>query len=500
MRSFLLCFLVMGVVSCTSARVDDGLSGSSNGNNSDAGQLSDGGGQITDGGGLPSDGGAPGDGGSFNISGNQITYTPPGCSYSVTTPEGIIEANFLSAGTAATAPPKHVHASFASDPSSSFAVNWQSEVGATQTTLLYGTNRATLQVASGPTGGVSAQLGHTVRYNSIDDTSGSSTLVHEVHVCGLAPATTYFYKVGNAGAFSPVYSLTTAPAIGSTSAFRFAVSGDSRNDATIWAAAQEAIRAQGAVFQIFSGDAVATGTLQSGWNDFFETTSSGVPASDVMANVPIMMTNGNHESLAVNYLAQFALPQQSGGGESPSAKAWYSFDYGNAHFLVLNDTTVSSDTIAGAEATWARTDLARVNRAVTPWVFVLHHQPEYSCSTVHGSNLDLRAAWQPIFDNAQVDIVFNGHVHNYERSKPIRGFQSGTTTGLIADSLAHGTTYVTAAGVGAPLYDISTGCNFTQKTQKTENYGTVDINGNTLTFKAYDLNTGSVIDQFTVTK
>jgi hypothetical protein len=39
--------------------------------------------------------------------------------------------------------------------------------------------------------------------------------------------------------------------------------------------------------------------------------------------------------------------------------------------------------------------------------------------------------WQPIFDKHQVDIDFNGHVYNYERSNSIRGFRSGSTNGQI---------------------------------------------------------------------
>jgi hypothetical protein len=438
-------------------------------------------------------------------SGQQITYTPEGCDYAVTTPDAAVEADYLKKTDAPTVAPSHVHASFAGDASKGFAVNWKADPKGYQTQLFYGTDQSAVAAATEETSAVKVQLGHSVRFTSVTDIPDENnvdqgTLVHEVHVCGLTAATTYYYKVGSKGFFSNVYALTTAPAYGSTTPFRFAVAGDGRNDATIWAHAQKLIKDQGAVLQLFSGDAVAAGALQTQWDAFFETASDGVVASDVMASIPIMMTNGNHDALSANYMAQFALPQPVGGGETPAAKAWYSFNYGNVHFVVLNDTTADGSTVSGIEKTWLVADLAKVDRTKTPWIIATHHQPTYSCSTTHGSNKDVRTAWQPVFDQANVDVVFNGHVHNYERSKPIRGFQTGSVEGVVADATNHGTTYVVAAGVGAELYDVQNSCYHTAYTQKTENFATVDIAGNTLTEKAFDLNTGNSIDTFTITK
>jgi hypothetical protein len=105
-----------------------------------------------------------------------------------------------------------------------------------------------------------------------------------------------------------------------------------------------------------------------------------------------MFADGNHESLSQIFLSRFALPQELSEGESGQGEEWYSFDYGNAHFVVLNDSVSSTTVLTGSEPTWLRADLGKVDRQKTPWIFVMHHQGAYSCASNHGSNLAVRAA------------------------------------------------------------------------------------------------------------
>jgi len=69
----------------------------------------------------------------------------------------------------------------------------------------------------------------------------------------------------------------------------------------------------------------------------------------------------------------------------------------------------------------------------------------WSSGTRHGSNLMLQASWGPIVDKHHVDLVLNGHEHQYEVSKPLLG-------GAVQTSSADGTVYVVAGGAGADLY------------------------------------------------
>ncbi|MCA9622308.1 MAG: metallophosphoesterase family protein, partial [Myxococcales bacterium] len=395
--------------------------------------------------------------------------------------------------------PSHVHASFAGPTDSSFAVNWRSDEATLVSLMLLGSDEALVASAEGEAEGVVLTRGHTASYDGIL----GGARIHEAHACGLEPSTRYFYKVGGPGAWSPVYEVATGPVAASSESFRFAVLGDARQEPGLFATLQEMIATDGADFQVFTGDAVQTGVNQADWDALFEATGPSGSIEPILAGVPMMMSNGNHDALALNYLMQFALPQELSPGESGAGEEWYSFDYGNAHFVVLNDTTASSETI-DAESAFLAEDLAAVDRDETPWVFAMHHRPLYSCSN-HGSDVDIRQAWQPIYDSFGVDIVFNGHDHNYERSHPIRGFQSGSSDGAIAAAGPEGqpvdgsgTVYLVAGGAGAPLYG-SGSCYHTRVSESVRNYTSVAISGRSLSLRTYRLD-GSLLDSFDYTK
>jgi hypothetical protein len=447
----------------------------------------------------------------------QITYTPTGCSYAVTTPE-VNDAAMGSDvfGTEQPAP-DHVHVSIAGPADTSFAVNWRTDLETLASNVVYGTDRAMVEAADGAGAGVTLQAGHTMRY-APRGTSGAATRVHEAHVCGLTAGTRYFYKVGGPGHWSEVYEVSTSPTIGTTEPWSFAVTGDSRgNEDNSWAISQREVLEAGVDLQIFSGDAVLVGNVQQQWNDEFFGPSdpmSGFEMSDSLAQIPLMMANGNHDLLATNYLAQFAWPQDQSTGETAQGEEWYSFDYGNAHFIFLNDTVFDGRVIAGAERDWLAEDLRRadMNRANVPWIFVVHHQPLYTCLSRHSPQVNLRSAWQPLFDQYHVDVVWAGHNHVYERSRPINGLDG--TEGIVAavggsnfepqvtDGVPSGTVYVVAAGVGAPLYAVQSSCPFSAPGvgRAVRNYVRVSITGRTLEATVFDALAGTMIDSFTWTK
>jgi 3',5'-cyclic AMP phosphodiesterase CpdA len=59
------------------------------------------------------------------------------------------------------------------------------------------------------------------------------------------------------------------------------------------------------------------------------------------------------------------------------------------------------------------------------WIIVQMHQDAASSSASgNGSDLGIRAAWLPLFDRYQVDLVLCGHDHDCERSFPVRGHDS----------------------------------------------------------------------------
>ncbi len=477
----------------------------------------DGGGSAPDGGGMVPDSATP-DGGTMpgpdggSVPGTQVTYTPVGCSYEVRSPT-VLDAQLSADVFGASPTTDHVHVSWSAATDSTMTVIWRSDMDTLASSVLIGTDQAAVMAADGATTGVARQDGHAMLYSSATSGAGAER-IHEVHVCGLSPDTTYYYRVGGPGHWSAVFDYSTGPAAGATSPWTFGVTGDSRgSDLTsppgdnAWALAQHHLHDRGTEFEVFTGDGVFLGSSQPLWNTWFDGTDGTFTVQDYTARHPLMMSNGNHDLLSINYLAQFAMPQERSTGELADGEEWYSFDYANAHFVVLNDTTTSAGTIAGAEATWLEADLSAVNRATTPWIFVVHHQTLYTCGTggAHAPDATARSAWQPIFDAHHVDFVLAGHNHFYQRSYPIRGIDtvaahaaSGAPT-IGSGGDPSGTIYVVAGGAGASLYGVGT-CPQIQVGMSVRNYMTFEITNRTVTMTAYDTLTNAVIDTMTYTK
>src|SRR6185312_14106270 len=92
----------------------------------------------------------------------------------------------------------------------------------------------------------------------------------------------------------------------------------------------------------------------------------------------------------------------------------FSFDYGNSHWLVL-DSNPYMDWTNRELQNWVAQDLSAASGAA--WRFVAFHHPGFNSSKEHFNDQWMRVL-APVFENGNVDIVFSGHVHNYQRSYP----------------------------------------------------------------------------------
>ncbi|KKA30953.1 hypothetical protein TD95_001328 [Thielaviopsis punctulata] len=177
------------------------------------------------------------------------------------------------------------------------------------------------------------------------------------------------------------------------------------------------------------------------------------------------------------YQNRFRMPGSETNGVG---SMWYSFDYGLAHFVSLDGETdyayspewpfirenkgksgapAESDTYitdsgpfgnidnneykensAYQQIQWLKSDLDKVDRTKTPWVFVMSHRPMYS---TEGSSYlkDVRSAFEQIMLDAGVDAYLAGHIHWYERLLPI-GKSSIDTSSVVNNN-----TYLTNPGV-----------------------------------------------------
>lgn len=156
---------------------------------------------------------------------------------------------------------------------------------------------------------------------------------------------------------------------------------------------------------------------------------------------------------------------------------YYSFEYGQVHFISIDTevdfpqspegpgTRLSSGPF-GDQLTWLEADLKKAvaNRAKVPWIIVGGHRPYYSsCGDITGS---VQAAFEPLFLQYQVDVVFLGHIHWYERSEAPHHTHSPSPvphSTLGPASASHTASAVCASCVCGRLYP--TGANGTVQQQ-----------------------------------
>jgi hypothetical protein len=355
------------------------------------------------------------------------TLKVPDCDYSVTTrfdaePPRVAKKYFGSDPT-----PRLVHLGLASDPRTSMVIQWRTvDEMTTSTTVRYG-------VGADLSEGDLTETVNGIQF-AYQATGSEQPRVHQVHLCDLEPGTTYSYQAGAKGHFSPIYTFRTAPDIDANpdAEVLFAFVGDSRGGYDIWAQVVAAYMARMPDLMLYTGDAVTIGISQDEWELFLE---KGEP---LLAQVPLVFAHGNHEVNAVNFYSQFAMP-----GDQEN----FSIDYGFAHITVANDTPGPDHTLTGSLVDFLRDDFEASK--TSRWKLMMHHQPMWSASN-HGSNLTLQTTWGPLVDQYGIDLVLNGHEHNFEMTHPMRG-------GAVQTSTANATVYAVAGGAGAPLYNNGTG-------------------------------------------
>ena len=343
------------------------------------------------------------------------------------------------------AEPRHIHLSWESDPSRSVTVTWRTE-SVEPSVVEYGPDESY---------GLSA--------------SGIPGELHHVELSGLSPSTLYHYRCGHTGSWSHDLNFTTGPSDPSEG-FVFAVVGDDRSGYDVRRSISLAILDAGASFVLHTGDLVSTGGELSQWERWFES------HRELLSHTVMMPAIGNHEENAPEYFEQFALP----GNEQ-----WYSFDYGNVHFVALT----TEYQLTGSQLDWLEDDLASTNAT---WKFVYFHRPMYSSGSAHGSDLGVRRAWESVLNRYHVDLAFCGHNHIYERTLPVRGGQVVDADG--------GIIHITAAGGGAGLHSVASPRDSWSAVALSEHhYLLFAVKGGMLDFQAR-LPGGMVFDDFELRK
>jgi len=295
---------------------------------------------------------------------------------------------------------------------------------------------------------------------------------HKHTITNLTPGTKYYYRLQDSTGWHPG-SFTSAPADSATSV-KFLAYGDTRsNPGTHDAVNSQMTNTYTAdpayqTFTLHSGDWVSNGDDETDWtNQFFDAARTNT--RQIQANLPINGCKGNHEQSGAMYKKYWPYPYVAG--------FYWSFDYGPAHFAVVDQYTDYSS--GSTQLNWLEDDLATTTKE---WNFVIFHAPGYSAGGSHGDNIAVRNRIQPLCEQYGVDIVFSGHNHYYCHSD--------------VNEVKH----ITTGGGGAPLRTPNPNYSeYVEFVAKENHFCKIDINGAQLTFYAIKKSDGSVIDSFTLT-
>lgn len=301
-------------------------------------------------------------------------------------------------------------------------------------------------------------------------------------VRGLEPGTEYLYRVGSpGGGWSEETAFRTAPA--DPAPFTFVTFGDTHNQEA-WGKMLEGAFARHpeTAFYTIAGDLVGTGQYRDDWDAFFARSAM------VFNQRPIAPVIGNHDVIdglgSWLYQAVFALPED--GPPKLTPERAYSFEYGNALFLMLDCTSSEED-----QAAWLEEQLANTKAT---WKFAFYHFPPYSLADDEYPGI--RYLWGGLFDKYHVDFALEGHVHYYMRSHPIYN-------DTVADSPAEGTIHLISIGIPSGRPGVSRpfpDAWYAAKQYRGDAmYQTFAIDGNRLEFTSY-LSDGTVFDTLVIEK
>ncbi len=271
---------------------------------------------------------------------------------------------------------------------------------------------------------------------------------HEVTITGLDADTKYFYGFGTSNAalrgMTAQYYFVTSPLTGAQEPTRIWVIGDSGDAGSDQAAVYNQYRN-------YTGNRNTDLWLMLGDNAYGDGTDSEYDKavfqaySEMLRNTPLFSTLGNHdncldrvsasscadlpESLdnVAPYYEIFTLPENGeSGGLQSGTEAYYSFDYGDIHFVSLNSETHATSM---AMKSWLEADLQQTTAS---WIIAFWHHPAYSNgshnSDREGSLADMRENFVAVLESYGVDLIFAGHSHSYERSALLNGYTGDSGT------------------------------------------------------------------------
>ena len=200
------------------------------------------------------------------------------------------------------------------------------------------------------------------------------------------------------------------------------------------------------------------------------------------------------------------------------SQTYFSYNHENVHILVI-DTDRNSYASGSAQRNFVQQDLQQASTDPSiKWIIVYLHKPMYtspntcgssSCSNTGSENTNIRNGFGPMFDQFGVDLVLQGHVHNYQRTFTLKYDPVSPSSPTITSNNpntyteGNGAVYAVVGTGGVNFHALSGKASFTSS-QQDDFFGQLDIkntdNGNKLEGKFYRNGNNDILDSFSITK
>lgn len=277
-------------------------------------------------------------------------------------------------------------------------------------------------------------------------TDNALKIDHEVQLTGMLPNTKYYYEIADANGVyiseSANMFVQTAPNVGDKQFFRAWILGDAGTANQD----QRDVRDQyyNYVNTATTNPDQTDMMLFLGDNAYNDGTDTEYQAAvfdvypEMLKKSVAWSTLGNHDGHSATsssnpgtstgpYYDIFTFPTAAeAGGISSGTEAYYSYDYANIHFIVLESHQLYND---AAQIAWCTSDIQATTQ---DWIVAIFHHPPYTKGS-HNSDSEtqlvaMRNTFLPILEDNGVDLVLSGHSHSYERSYFINGHYGVSST------------------------------------------------------------------------
>jgi predicted phosphohydrolase len=188
-------------------------------------------------------------------------------------------------------------------------------------------------------------------------------------------------------------------------------------------------------------------------------------------------------------------------------KQYYSFNYGNVHFLAMSSEVPFDKKSKQYEFVTSDLRQAANNKSIN-WIVADIYEMLYSSPTFHKTTDNLRDTYHPIFDKYHVDLVLQAHSHNYQRSYPIKYNEKNASNPTITDKSKEeykkpdGRIFAVVGTGGADLHNFTGQAPFIAKQFQRFGFLDVDVlnNGTLMNVTFFENRDMTDKDHFTIQK